>query len=74
MNELFNQLGWTGDSYMQMMENVRQELQVISSVGYYFSDDALVFEKELTDRQRELLDELRWVQYYYQKNFVYRTP
>lgn len=71
MNELFNQLGWKGDSYMQLMENVRQELQTISSVGYYLSDDALLFEEDLTAEQNTLLREMRWVQFDRQKNFTY---
>lgn len=71
MNELFNQLGWKGDSYMQLMEDVRQELQTISSVGYYFSDDALLFEEDLTAEQNTLLREMRWVQFDRQKNFTY---
>jgi hypothetical protein len=71
MNELFNQLGWKGDSYMQLMEDVRQELQTISSVGYYLSDDALLFEEDLTAEQNTLLREMRWVQFDRQKNFTY---
>ena len=71
MNELFDQLGWKGDSYMQLMEDVRQELQTISSVGYYLSDDVLLFEEDLTAEQNTLLREMRWVQFVRQKNFTY---
>ncbi len=71
MNELFSLLGWKGDSHMQMTEAVRRELQTVSSVGYYLSHDELLFEDDLTAEQRALLEEMRWAQYYRQKNFVY---
>ena len=73
MNELFAKLGWKGDSYMQVTEAVRQELQAVSSVGYYLSNDELLFAEDLTDQQKTLLEEMRRVQYYRQKNFAYGT-
>jgi hypothetical protein len=47
MNELFAKLGWKGDAHMQMMEEVRSELQTVSSIGYYIDGNRLLFDLQL---------------------------
>ena len=73
MNELFAKLGWEGDAHMQMMEEVRSELQTVSSIGYYIDGDRLLFDGNLSEEQKALLDDMMNAQYYWKKHFVYGT-
>lgn len=71
MNELFAKLGWKGDAHMQMMEDLRDELQTVSSVGYYIRNGRLLFDEDLTQQQKKLLHEMQCAQYYWNKHFIY---
>ena len=72
MNELFAKLGWKGDAHMQMMEEVRSELQTVSSIGYYIHDGKLLFDGNLSEEQEELIREMLCAQYYWKKHFDYQ--
>ena len=71
MNELFAKLGWKGDAHMQMMEDVRSELQTVSSIGYYITDGKLLFTGALSDEQDALVNRMLKAQYYWKRHFVY---
>ena len=72
MNELFAKLGWKGDAHMQMMEDVRSELQTVSSIGYYIDGKRLLFDGNLSEEQSVLLNEMLKAQYYWKKHFIYQ--
>ena len=71
MNELFAKLGWQGDAHMQLMEDVRSELQTVSSIGYYIAGDKLLFDGALSEEQNELVNKMICAQYYWKKHFMY---
>lgn len=70
MNELFELLGWTGNSYMQLTDDVREALPVITSNGFYSGDGNEII-TELDETQTEALDRLLFAQYYTRRHFGY---
>ena len=72
MNELFAKLGWKGDAHMQMMEEVRSELQTVSSIGYYIDGNRLLFDGNLSEEQEALVADMLKNQYYWKKHFIYQ--
>ena len=63
MNRLFRELGWTGDAFMQLTDELYEEgVSVINNTGWFIQDGERV--DELTGRAAELYDELKWAQYY----------
>lgn len=71
MNELFNQLGWTGPAYMQLTEEVRQTLPVLNSNGFYVENGTVT--EELSETGRQTLNRLEIAQYDVRKNFDHGT-
>jgi len=71
MNELFDQLGWTGNAYMQLSEQVRQTLPVVTSNGFYVEDGQVT--EQLSDQGAQALRELQIAQYEVRRNFTHGT-
>ena len=69
MDELFVQLGWTGNAYMQLTREVREVLPVVTSNGYYVENGAL--KQELSLQGSQVLSMLDCAQYYMRRNFKY---
>ena len=69
MNEVFNQLGWTGNAYMQLTEDVRQTLSVVTSNGAYVENG--VWTEQLSEEGQQALEKLRYAQYDVRKYFTY---
>lgn len=67
MNILFDTLGWKGPAFMQLAEQVRQTLPVVTSTGLFYNQDGLTH--ELTAQEREILTRLTDAQYYRQRHF-----
>lgn len=63
MNVLFDQLGWTGDAYMQAADQYRAELPVIHSYGACLTKDGQLM-REPSGEQAELIRQFRSLGYY----------
>ena len=62
MNYLFDQLGWTGDPFIQFTDTIMEHLPVISSKGYYIEDGT--FTRSLSQEGQKMLRDYESVQYY----------
>lgn len=67
MNELFAQLGWTGNQYMQLTQEVRDTLPVITSNGFYLENGK--WKETLSPDGAQSLTMLDCAQYYMRRNF-----
>ena len=70
MNLLFDQLGWTGDSWAQATSAVWQEIPVLTDVGRYVRNGELTAELD-AEGQKHLQTYLE-LQYYYSTHFQYK--
>ena len=70
MNELFGQLGWEGDAYMQAVEACRQELPMIHNGGMYLTADGQLTQ-DLNEEQQALSRKFRCLEYYRAHHFAY---
>lgn len=68
MNELFCQLGWEGNGYMKLTEEVRQILPVVTSNGKYVENGNLT--DTLTEEGSHALNELQTAQFYTRKYYI----
>ena len=68
MNVLFEQLGWTGDAYMQAVDQCRTELPVIHSSGACLTADGTLA-RDLTEDQRALVRRFESLGYYRVRHF-----
>jgi len=68
MNLLFDRLGWTGDAYMQAVDQCRQELPVIHSYGACLTADGQLV-RDLTRAQSDLVQRFRCMGYYRDHHF-----
>ncbi len=68
MNVLFEQLGWTGDAYMQAMDQCRDVLPVIHNYGACLTADGQLV-RELSDAQAELVQNFEYLAYYRTHHF-----
>lgn len=68
MNVLFEQLGWTGDSYMQAMDQCRRELPVIHAYGGCLTAGGELT-SQLTPGQEETVRRFRCLSYYRAHHF-----
>ena len=63
MNEVFEQCGWTGPSFLQYAGEIREVTPLVHTLGLYLDP-----EQQLTDllpkRAEEKIQEYLWVQYY----------
>lgn len=67
MNILFNTLGYEGPAYMQLTEQIRQTLPVITSTWTFSEDGTLTH--DLSDKAMEQAQRLWCVQYYRHRHF-----
>ena len=65
MQELFDQCGWTGPSYLQFTREVRQATPLVHQQGLYLTPDGQLTDT-LEEEQEELVNDLFYVQYYRQ--------
>lgn len=70
MNELFEQLGWEGDAYMQAVGQCRRGLPVIHHSGAYLTADGELTQA-LTGDQAALARQFRCLEYYRAHHFAY---
>lgn len=68
MNVLFDRLGWTGDPYLQYMDDVMETLPVIHSSGVFFADGEYTAYPD--EYAQALYDELLCVEYYRYASFT----
>lgn len=73
MNELFRQLGWKGNAYMQLTEEIRQTLPIVNSNGFYVENGTVKSAEELSETGAQALRNLRIAQYAVRKNFDHET-
>ena len=72
MNLVFEQLGWTGDSWTQATADIWRQLPVLTTVGRYVENGALT--AELSPEGQAALDTYESLEYYYGTHFQYETP
>lgn len=63
MNQVFRLSGWTGNAYMQFMDDCMERLPVVHASNVFLTENGLTFEPE--GRDEELYRHLCSVQYYY---------
>lgn len=68
MNKVFSLCGWTGNAYMQFMDDCMQTLPVVHSSGACFTQNGLTY--VLDEQEEDVLHRLRTVQYYYSHQSV----
>lgn len=64
MNLLFEQCGWAGPSYLKLSNEVRAALPVVTIHDRFLVEGALVTEATLSEKQKNLLEQMRRVQFY----------
>ena len=69
MNEVFKLCGYEGPSYMQLMEEIREYLPRISSVGWL--DEGKGLTNVLSEMGQQVYEAYRNLEYFYQHNFLY---
>lgn len=74
MNELFEQCGWEGPSYMKLTDDVRKELPVITSRDIYKENGELITGKEMSSESEKLLDMLKMTQFYLARDAKAEIP
>ena len=67
MNDLFRQLGWTGDAYMQYTQSVREICPILSLNGAYEINGT--FTRELSEEEQAVIQQFNCMQYYRRRNF-----
>lgn len=68
MNVLFEQLGWTGDAYMQAADQCRRELPVVHNYGAYLTSGGELT-REPTEEQQRLARQFLCLGYYRERHF-----
>jgi len=68
MNKLFEECGWTGNAWMQISDNFRKNVDVISSAAVYFRENG-EYTAELSEESKNAYREFRQIEYYWQLNF-----
>ena len=66
MNEVFSYCNMKGNEYLQYMEKLKNNIDVISD--YYYKEDGTFIKKEQT-KYSKLIKEYESVNYYYSRNF-----
>ncbi|MBR1456122.1 MAG: LTA synthase family protein [Oscillospiraceae bacterium] len=61
LSVVFDKLGWEGSAFMQLTREVRDEVPVINTTGFYLVDGRLV--TALDAAQQELCRRMTWAQY-----------
>lgn len=69
MNVLFEQCSWDGPAYMQIMDEMRDAIPVVSTLERYIVDGNFTY--EIPEERRELFNRFECVQYYWRNEFMY---
>ena len=69
MNELFEQCGWTGPSFLQYAQEIRQLTPLVHSLGLYLTPEGVLTDT-LPDFVAKRIGEYQWVQYYREHEVV----
>ena len=70
MGEVFNQISWTGDSYMQALRELKQTIDVISAPTGMFRENGIL-SPTLSPYAQEKYNALRQMEFYRLHNFMY---
>ena len=70
MNEVFDQCGWRGSTYLQATETIRAKLPVITSGGKVITADGTLTAAPEGEEAQALAD-FRTLEYYWAKHFAY---
>ena len=68
MKLVFDQLGWQGDRYMQLSNQVYQLTPIMHTGGYYWENEA--FTKAPGEAVKTALQRLTWLEYYRDRYFT----
>ncbi len=68
MNILFNYCELSGNEYLQYMENMRETIDVIND-NYYKINDDFISPEEISKDIKDKIEEYKFINYYYVKNF-----
>lgn len=66
MNELFQNLGYVGNEYMQYLSDVREKMDVFNEIQMKFEEEWV---REPSTSQQAVLDEFINTEYYYSNNY-----
>lgn len=64
MNVLFEQCGWEGPSYMKLTDEVMSSIPVVTINDRFLVNGTFVSESELSSDEKELLQKMRFAQFY----------
>jgi len=70
MGEVFNQISWQGDSYMQALRELQEVVDVISAPTGLFRENG-VFTHALSPEAQKMYNRLRQMEFYRLNNFMY---
>ena len=71
MAEVFENIGWEGNEYMQYIKDFKREIPVNHNL-YFNEDGEYVPSSDLSAHGEELWDDFVKVEYYMKKNFIER--
>ncbi len=72
MNQVFSLCGWEGPAFLQYTDSVMEELPVVQTGDMCVTADG-EFQRELQGEQKELREQLRRVEYYMRREFLYQA-
>lgn len=64
MNVLFDKCGWDGPGYRKLTSEVMERMPIVHSTGRCLIDGTLVYQKDLTLEDQELLRKMKYAQFY----------
>lgn len=67
MSEFFKLAGWQGSEYMQYLADLSEKIPVVHNTGVIMLPDGTLV-RELSEEQQALVDEYKYVQYYWRNN------
>ena len=70
MNLLFEQCGWDGPAWLKQSNEVRELLPVVTSVGKYLWEDAVVGSDQVSEEARQRLDAMYVSRYYLEYDYM----
>ena len=69
MNILFDQCSWENPAYMQAMEEIRENIPMVSTSGRYIIDG--VFNYEIPEERKGAFNRFNKMQFYLRNKFLY---
>jgi len=64
MNEVLQLCGYDGPAYAKFTNEVKAQTPVITTLGWYRENNQLIKYEELSDKAKELINKMSYVQYY----------